>query len=103
MRQNSNVSHGGNPSRSSRSHSPTYIMKQAPKRRNTMNSRDAAYEQEMAFLLETTAAEAAAAETSKDGIIKESMVTSPPSVNGDKPDSSSREGDGAGEGEKEWE
>lgn len=46
-----------NPPRTSRSHSPTYLLKQ-PKRRNTMNSRDAAYD--IQALLESTAAEAEA-------------------------------------------
>lgn len=60
IRQNSATS-ARNPSRTSRSHSPTYFLKQPPKRRNTMNSRDAAYEQQIQALIESTAAEADAA------------------------------------------
>jgi hypothetical protein len=98
MRQNSIASHA-NPSRSSRSHSPTYLMKQPPKRRNTMNSRDAAYEHEMQLIIEATAAEAAAA-ASKDTSGKESLVASPPSINGQGPDTS-READTVPEPEPE--
>ncbi|GBE80614.1 predicted protein [Sparassis crispa] len=50
----------GNTSRSSRSHSPTHLLK-TTKRRNTMNSRDAAYEESVQAIIEATAAEAAAA------------------------------------------
>ncbi|KAI0339880.1 hypothetical protein BDW22DRAFT_1360917 [Trametopsis cervina] len=57
IRQNSTTS-VRNPSRTSRSHSPTYLLKQIPKRRNTMNSRDAAYELQIQALIESTAAEA---------------------------------------------
>ncbi|KAI9067292.1 hypothetical protein FKP32DRAFT_270410 [Trametes sanguinea] len=46
------------PSRNSRSHSPNVLMK-APKRRNTMNSRDAAYEESVQALIEATKTEAA--------------------------------------------
>ncbi|KAI0823369.1 hypothetical protein BC628DRAFT_1325067 [Trametes gibbosa] len=46
-----------NAPRSSRSHSPTIFMK-APKRRNTMNSRDAAYEESVQALIEATKSEA---------------------------------------------
>ncbi|KAH9858425.1 hypothetical protein C2E23DRAFT_1972 [Lenzites betulinus] len=46
-----------NAPRSSRSHSPTVLMK-APKRRNTMNSRDAAYEESVQALIEATKSEA---------------------------------------------
>ncbi|KAI0084882.1 hypothetical protein BDY19DRAFT_987305 [Irpex rosettiformis] len=60
IRQNSAAS-GRNVSRNSRSHSPNYSLKQPPKRRNTMNSRDAAYEQQIQALIESTAAEADAA------------------------------------------
>ncbi|KAJ7579156.1 hypothetical protein C8J56DRAFT_964954 [Mycena floridula] len=44
-------------SRLSRSHSPTHI-KQPSKRRNTMNSRDAAFDENLKEILETTAIEA---------------------------------------------
>ncbi|KAI0775841.1 hypothetical protein BD413DRAFT_531981 [Trametes elegans] len=44
------------PSRNSRSHSPAVLK--APKRRNTMNSRDAAYEESLLALLESTKTEA---------------------------------------------
>ncbi|KAI0645822.1 hypothetical protein C8Q79DRAFT_1010722 [Trametes meyenii] len=47
-----------NPSRNSRSHSPAVLFK-APKRRNTMNSRDAAYEESVQALIEATKSEAA--------------------------------------------
>lgn len=47
-------------SRLSRSHSPTHLLK-PPKRRNTMNSRDAAFDESLKELIEATAAEAAAA------------------------------------------
>ncbi|EMD37661.1 hypothetical protein CERSUDRAFT_94660 [Gelatoporia subvermispora B] len=50
--------------RTSRSHSPLHHMKQPTKRRNTMNSRDAAYEESFQALIEATAAEAAAQEAS---------------------------------------
>ncbi|KAF8556366.1 hypothetical protein OG21DRAFT_1506641 [Imleria badia] len=46
-------------SRLSRSHSPTHLLK-PPKRRNTMNSRDAAFDESLKELIEATAAEAAA-------------------------------------------
>ncbi|EIW62668.1 uncharacterized protein TRAVEDRAFT_34052 [Trametes versicolor FP-101664 SS1] len=46
-----------NATRDSRSHSPTVLMK-APKRRNTMNSRDAAYEESVQALIEATKSEA---------------------------------------------
>ena len=75
-------------------------MKQPPKRRNTMNSRDAAYEQEMQLILEATAAEAAAtaAEATKETTGKESLVASPPTMNGHGPDAP-REGDAVPEPE----
>ncbi|KAG1767004.1 hypothetical protein EDD22DRAFT_799677 [Suillus occidentalis] len=47
-------------SRLSRSHSPTHLLK-PPKRRNTMNSRDAAFDESLKEIIEATAAEAAAA------------------------------------------
>lgn len=46
-------------SRLSRSHSPTHLSK-PPKRRNTMNSRDAAFDESLKEIMEATAAEAAA-------------------------------------------
>ncbi|KAI0929915.1 hypothetical protein AcV5_006754 [Taiwanofungus camphoratus] len=65
-RQSSTTSHhtitaAGNASRSSRSRSPAHQPKPT-KRRNTMNSRDAAYEESFQALIEATAAEAAAHE-----------------------------------------
>ncbi|KAF9465047.1 hypothetical protein BDZ94DRAFT_1255182 [Collybia nuda] len=48
------------PSRVSRSHSPSTLMKQPSKRRNTMNSRDAAFDESLKEIIEATAAEAAA-------------------------------------------
>ncbi|KAJ7703149.1 hypothetical protein B0H17DRAFT_1166951, partial [Mycena rosella] len=45
--------------RQSRSHSPSFL-KQPSKRRNTMNSRDAAFDENIKEILETTAAEAGA-------------------------------------------
>ncbi|KAH7926723.1 hypothetical protein BV22DRAFT_1194161 [Leucogyrophana mollusca] len=45
-------------SRLSRSHSPSHLLK-PPKRRNTMNSRDAAFDESLKELIEATAAEAA--------------------------------------------
>ncbi|GJE92725.1 hypothetical protein PsYK624_088810 [Phanerochaete sordida] len=80
-RGNSIASHVNN-ARSSRSHSPTYLIKQPPKRRNTMNSRDAMYEQEMRAIIEATAAEAAAAEAGRDPDGREPFVTSPAALNG---------------------
>ncbi|KAF7315617.1 Histone deacetylase complex subunit CTI6 [Mycena indigotica] len=49
-----------NGQRQSRSHSPS-LLKQPSKRRNTMNSRDAAFDENIKEILETTAAEANAA------------------------------------------
>lgn len=49
-------------SRLSRSHSPS-TLKQPSKRRNTMNSRDAAFDESLKELIEATAAEAAAHDT----------------------------------------
>lgn len=65
-----------------------------------MNSRDAAYEHEMQLIIEATAAEAAAAEASKESANKESLVTSPPSLNGQGPDIA-REGEAVPEPEPE--
>ncbi|KAF8633444.1 hypothetical protein AX17_004613 [Amanita inopinata Kibby_2008] len=48
-------------SRVSRSHSPTHV-RQPSKRRNTMNSRDAAFDESIKEIIEATAAEAAAAQ-----------------------------------------
>lgn len=98
MRQNSIASHA-NPSRSSRSHSPTYLIKQPPKRRNTMNSRDAAYELEIQSLLVATAAEASMQEAARDGTGKDQVVASPATISGQAPDS--REGDVVPEPEPE--
>ncbi|KAI5119859.1 hypothetical protein M0805_000693 [Coniferiporia weirii] len=57
QRQSSEKSlHASHQSRNSRSHSPTHFLKIA-KRRNTMNSRDAAYEESLQELLDATAAE----------------------------------------------
>ena len=47
-----------------------------------MNSRDAAYEQEMQALIEQTAAEAAAAEATRSPVGREPLVTSPAALNG---------------------
>lgn len=47
-------------SRVSRSHSPGHLNKQPSKRRNTMNSRDAAFDESLKEIIEATAAEAAA-------------------------------------------
>ncbi|CAL1707272.1 unnamed protein product [Somion occarium] len=62
VRQSSSTSHHTTtgPSRSSRSHSPTHLLK-PPKRRNTMNSRDAAYDESLQAIIEASAAEARAA------------------------------------------
>ncbi|KAF8161127.1 hypothetical protein B0H34DRAFT_746794 [Crassisporium funariophilum] len=46
-------------SRVSRSHSPSHLLKQPSKRRNTMNSRDAAFDESLKEIIEATAAEAA--------------------------------------------
>ncbi|KAJ6499939.1 hypothetical protein C8R47DRAFT_1109675 [Mycena vitilis] len=51
--------HTAAPPRQSRSHSPS-LLKQPAKRRNTMNSRDAAFDENIKEILETTAAEAGA-------------------------------------------
>ncbi|TFK75391.1 hypothetical protein BDN72DRAFT_811009 [Pluteus cervinus] len=62
-RQPSATSHGGAApvsSRASRSHSPSHIIKQPSKRRNTMNSRD--FDESLKEIMEATAAEAAAAQ-----------------------------------------
>ena len=55
-------------SRISRSHSPT-LHKQPSKRRNTMNSRDAAFDESLKEIIEATAAEAAA--------VHDAFLTSP--------------------------
>ncbi|KDQ57480.1 hypothetical protein JAAARDRAFT_35195 [Jaapia argillacea MUCL 33604] len=60
--------------RSSRSHSPSHLMHKPHKRRNTMNSRDAAYDESLQEVIEQSAAEAAAAEAAAHG--------TPGSVNG---------------------
>ncbi|EPQ57240.1 hypothetical protein GLOTRDRAFT_115246 [Gloeophyllum trabeum ATCC 11539] len=66
MRHASNTSHhnstSANNSRSSRSHSPSHLLHKPAKRRNTMNSRDAAYDESLQEVIEQSAAEAAAAE-----------------------------------------
>lgn len=49
-----------------------------------MNSRDAAYEQEMQMVIQMTAAEAAAAEASRDS--KDQIVESPAVLNGQAAD-----------------
>ncbi|PPQ98621.1 hypothetical protein CVT24_003954 [Panaeolus cyanescens] len=61
-RQTSATSRSDHPSNSrvSRSHSPSHLSKQASKRRNTMNSRDAAFDESLKEIIEATAAEAAA-------------------------------------------
>ncbi|PPQ67268.1 hypothetical protein CVT25_005852 [Psilocybe cyanescens] len=51
-------------SRVSRSHSPSHLLKQQSKRRNTMNSRDAAFDESLKEIIEATAAEAAAVDPS---------------------------------------
>ncbi|KAG6832591.1 hypothetical protein H0H92_014427 [Tricholoma furcatifolium] len=56
-----NSHHNPNSSRISRSHSPSTLLKQPSKRRNTMNSRDAAFDESLKEIIEATAAEAAAA------------------------------------------
>ncbi|KAJ8518288.1 hypothetical protein ONZ45_g4649 [Pleurotus djamor] len=65
-RQSSATSHH-NPapahSRTSRSHSPSYQYKQPSKRRNTMNSRDANFDESIKAIMEATAMEAAAFDT----------------------------------------
>ncbi|KAF8893788.1 hypothetical protein BD779DRAFT_1435743 [Infundibulicybe gibba] len=64
VRQSSTTSHhnasASAPSRASRSHSPSHLLKQPSKRRNTMNSRDAAFDESLKEIIEATAAEAAA-------------------------------------------
>ncbi|KAF8200778.1 hypothetical protein BJ912DRAFT_1122906 [Pholiota molesta] len=55
--------------RISRSRSPSHLLKQPSKRRNTMNSRDAAFDESLKEIIEATAAEAAAVQdTSVDDI-----------------------------------
>lgn len=66
QRQGSEKSHHtSHVPRTSRSHSPSYLLK-PPKRRNTMNSRDAAYEESLKELLDSTANEAGAPMDDKD-------------------------------------
>ncbi|EKM80997.1 hypothetical protein AGABI1DRAFT_127043 [Agaricus bisporus var. burnettii JB137-S8] len=65
-RQSSAVSHPVAASRLSRSHSPTHL-KQPSKRRNTMNSRDAAFDESLKEIIEASAAEAAAAQENPTG------------------------------------
>jgi len=80
-RQSSASSHkepSTNP-RVSRSHSPSYLLKQPSKRRNTMNSRDAAFDESLKEIIEATAAEAAAV----DGVPPEVTLT-PPEINDNK-------------------
>ncbi|CAK5265740.1 unnamed protein product [Mycena citricolor] len=72
-RQSSAASHNA-PARQSRSHSPS-LHKQPSKRRNTMNSRDAAFDENLKEILETTAAEA--------GTIPESASVGSAMVQGD--------------------
>ncbi|KAG6820736.1 hypothetical protein H0H93_012382 [Arthromyces matolae] len=57
-----NAHHNSTQSRVSRSHSPSTLLKQPSKRRNTMNSRDAAFDESLKEIIEATAAEAAAAQ-----------------------------------------
>jgi hypothetical protein len=56
-------------SRVSRSHSPGHLHKPPSKRRNTMNSRDAAFDESLKEIIEATAAEAAA--------VHDAFLTSP--------------------------
>ncbi|KAF5354849.1 hypothetical protein D9756_005328 [Leucocoprinus leucothites] len=77
-RQSSAVSHGAGASRVSRSHSPTHLLKQPSKRRNTMNSRDANFDESLKEIIEATAAEAAAAQ--------ETAAQQQQTLNGPKPD-----------------
>ena len=80
VRQSSaNSHHAAN--RSSRSHSPTYLLKQPAKRRNTMNSRDAAYDESLQAILEATAAEAAASAAAEEAAAAAAAAaTSPPAA-----------------------
>ncbi|KAL0569803.1 Histone deacetylase complex subunit [Marasmius crinis-equi] len=67
VRHSSSNSHNTNAapnSRLSRSHSPSHL-KQPSKRRNTMNSRDAAFDENLKEILESTAAEAEAVPDAK--------------------------------------
>ena len=74
QRQGSEKStHAVNANRVSRSHSPTQF-KAAAKRRNTMNSRDAAYEEQLQRLLESTAAEAGTTVDDTPGADRESVA-----------------------------
>lgn len=73
-------------SRLSRSHSPTHMLKPS-KRRNTMNSRDAAFDESLKEIMEATAAEAAAA-TESQNTSANTNVNSHPETHDD--DSTSR-------------
>jgi hypothetical protein len=77
-RQSSAAAHGTTASRVSRSHSPTHLLKQPSKRRNTMNSRDANFDESLKEIIEATAAEAAAAQ--------ENAAQQQPPPNGPKPE-----------------
>ncbi|KAG6329578.1 hypothetical protein ID866_9511 [Astraeus odoratus] len=66
-RQSSTHSHNTT-SRLSRSHSPTHTSKPS-KRRNTMNSRDAAFDESLKEIMEATAAEAAATESQTTAVV----------------------------------
>ena len=84
-RQSSAASHHNVNSRSSRSHSPTYLLKQPAKRRNTMNSRDAAYDESLAAIIEASAAEAKAAlaaAAAQEAALSPVATKSEPSSNG---------------------
>lgn len=75
-RQSSAVSHNAAASRLSRSHSPTHL-KQPSKRRNTMNSRDAAFDESLKEIIEASAAEAAAAQENAAGEHPPSTISKP--------------------------
>lgn len=77
-RQSSTTSHGPTASRISRSRSPAHVFKRPSGRRNTMNSRDAAFDESLKEIIEATAAEAAAAQ--------ESTVQQQPQTNGVQPE-----------------
>ncbi|KAJ8076487.1 Histone deacetylase complex subunit [Marasmius tenuissimus] len=66
-RQSSTASHhtAAPNSRLSRSHSPSHALKLPSKRRNTMNSRDAAFDENLKEILESSAAEAGTAPDGK--------------------------------------
>ncbi len=79
VRQSSTTSHhtaaAGN--RMSRSHSPSHSRQQASKRRNTMNSRDAAFDENLKEILESTAHEADGTHDSKVDNDDEDMEPAP--------------------------